>query len=68
MQTRAALLGQLLNLVYGNSTARLSIVEALMDALNKNTLTLERTITEMALNQDIANALAGDIPYVQPSW
>ena len=68
MQTRAALLGQLLNLVYGNSTARLSVVEALMDALNNNTLPLERKHTEMALNQDLADALAGDIPYVQHPW
>ena len=68
MQTRAALLGQLLNLVYGDSTARLSVVEALMNALNKSTLTLERKHTEMALNQDIADALAGAIPCVQLAW
>ena len=63
MQVRAALLGQLLSLVYGSSTARLSVVEALAAALNKNTLGLERKPTDMALNQDIADALAG-IPYM----
>lgn len=59
MQTRAALLGQLLNLVYGSSAARLSVVEALVAALNDNTITLKGLQTELALNQQIANALAG---------
>ena len=60
VQTRAALIGQLLSLVYGSSTARLSVVEALMAALNANSLSLDRRRTDRALNKDIADALAGD--------
>ncbi len=63
VQTRAALLGQVLNLVYGSSTARLSLVEAFVAALNGNTITLKGQQTELALNQQIANALAGTILY-----
>ena len=60
VQTRAALLGQLLSLVYGSSTARLSVVEALMAALNANSLALERRRTDRGLNKDIANVIAGN--------
>ena len=63
VQTRAALLGQVLNLVYGSSAARLSVVEALVTALNDNTIPLKGPQTELALNQQIANALAGTSLY-----
>ena len=63
MQIRAALLGQLVSLVYGKSSARLSVVEALKAALNENTLILSGDTTDSALNRQIAEALAGDTVY-----
>lgn len=59
MQTRAALLLQLLRIVNGSSAVRLPVVEALVAALNGNSLGLKGHTTDLALQQQIADALAG---------
>ena len=59
MQVRAALLAQLLRLVNGSSAVRLQVVEALLDALNSNSLSLQGHITDIDVQQQIADAMAG---------
>ena len=59
MQVRAALLVQVLRLVNGSSAVRLQVVEALLEALNSNSLSLEGNITDVRVQQSIADALAG---------
>ena len=59
MQVRAALLAQLLRLINGSSAVRLQVVEALVEALNSNTFSLQGHITDIAVQQQIADALAG---------
>ena len=59
MQIRAALLVHLLRLVNGSSAVRLPIVEALLKALNDNSLSLRKDSTDLGLNRQIADALAG---------
>ena len=59
MQVRAALLAQLLRLVNGSSAVRLQVVEALVQALNSNQLSLWSHITDVVLQRQIADALAG---------
>ncbi|CAK0784455.1 hypothetical protein CVIRNUC_007659 [Coccomyxa viridis] len=58
-KVRAALLAQLLRLINGSSAVRLQVVEALVEALNSNTLSLQGHITDIAVQQQIADALAG---------
>lgn len=59
MQIRAALLVHLLRLVNGSSAVRLPVVEALLKALNDNSLNLRKDSTDLGLNRQIADALAG---------
>ena len=59
MQVRAALLAQALRLVNGSSAVRLQVVEALVEALNSNSLSLVGHIADAAVQQQIADALAG---------
>ena len=59
MQIRAALLVHLLRLVNGSSAVRLPVVEALLKALNDNSLSLHEDSTDLGLNRQIADALAG---------
>lgn len=56
---RAALLAQALRLVNGSSAVRLQVVEALVEALNSNSLSLVGHIADAAVQQQIADALAG---------
>ena len=59
MQVRAALLAQVQRLVNGSSAVRLQVVEALVEALNSNSLSLVGHIADTAVQQQIADALAG---------
>ena len=59
MQVRAALLALVLRLVNGSSAVRLQVVEALVQALNSNQLSLWSHITDVVLQRQIADALAG---------
>ena len=67
MQVRAALLVHLLRLVNGSSAVRLPVVEALLKALNDNSLSLREDSTDLGLNRQIADALAGThaLPFLQ---
>ncbi len=60
-QVRAAILVRALSLVNGNSKVRLSIVEALINALNREKgLQLKAVAFDRSLLRQLADSLAGD--------